>query len=65
MQVTVQHSNVCEVNHEPHPEPLLEVFENVMDIATDKDYGCVMLRLEGDRLLELNRACVLKMEVVI
>lgn len=64
MQVTVRHSNVCEVNHEPHPEPLLEVFEDVIDIATDKEYGCVMLRLEG-RLLELNRACVLEMKVVI
>jgi len=65
MQVTIQHSNVCEVNHEPHPEPLREVFENVTDVATDREYGCVMLRMDGGRILQLNRACVLSMEVVI
>lgn len=64
MQVTVQHTNVCEADHKPHDPPLLEVLEDVLDIATDKESGIIMIRMERS-VLQLNRACVLEMKVVI
>lgn len=64
MQVTVKFTNICEATHELHPEPLDEVFEDVLDVATDKEWSCVMLRMDG-HTIQLNRACVLKMEVAI
>ena len=62
MQVTVKWTNVCEKHHEKHPEPLEEVYEDVWDIATDKEDGVIMFRFE-DSVLQLNRACILKLDV--
>lgn len=63
MKVLIKYTKICEKHNEPHPPPLEETWEDVTDFIADKEDSVIALRLGSGDILQLNRSCILRMEV--
>lgn len=63
MKVMIKYTKICEKHNKPHPPPLEETWDNVNDMIIDKDDGSIAMRLMSGDILQLNRPCVLRMEI--